>query len=69
MGIFGQKDNIVSPSNAEILADRVNGSKVTMMNQSRHFPMADEPDRFVSSLTTFLNFQGNNKSMLYGKVS
>jgi len=69
LGIFGQKDNIVSPSNAEILAERVNGSKVTIMNQSRHFPMADEPDRFVSALTAFLNVKDNDKPMLYGKVS
>jgi pimeloyl-ACP methyl ester carboxylesterase len=69
LGIFGQKDNIVSPSNAEILAERVNGSTVAIMNQSRHFPMADEPDRFVSALATFLNVKGSDKPMLYGKVS
>jgi len=68
LGIFGQKDNIVSPSNAEILAECVNGSEVTMMNQSRHFPMADEPDRFVSALIAFLNVKGNDKPMPYGKV-
>jgi pimeloyl-ACP methyl ester carboxylesterase len=69
LGIFGQKDNIVSPTNAEILAERVNGSKVTMMNRSRHFPMADEPDRFVSTLTAFLNVKGNDNQMLYGNVA
>ena len=55
LGIYGTKDNIVSPTNAELLANNVTGAEVTMMEHSRHFPMTDEPDKFVAALTRFLS--------------
>lgn len=57
LGIFGSKDNIVSPRNASLLRSHVSHADVTMMDQSRHFPMSDEPDKFLTVITDFL---GNN---------
>lgn len=55
LGIYGAKDNIVSPRNAELLANTVDPSQVVMMEHSRHFPMTDEPDRFMHLMTHFLS--------------
>lgn len=59
LGIYGKNDNIVSPSNAEILANGTENAQVTLMEKSRHFPMTDEPDKFANTLTQFLS--SNNK--------
>lgn len=55
LGIFGVNDNIVSPSNADLLSEAVDTAAVEMMEQSRHFPMTDEPDKFLRVMTHFLN--------------
>lgn len=55
LGVYGANDNIVSPSNAQLLADSVASSRVTMMHHSRHFPMSDEPDKFLTVMTHFLS--------------
>lgn len=55
LGIYGVHDNIVSPSNAELLSEAVETSTVQMMEDSRHFPMTDEPDKFLRVMTHFLN--------------
>ena len=60
LGIFGRRDNIVSPINADLLSKRVRNSHVTMMERSRHFPMSDEPQHFVNTLTGFLNGNGQH---------
>jgi len=54
LGIFGARDNIVSPRNASILAEYVSHAQITMMDKSRHFPMSDEPDKFLTVINTFL---------------
>lgn len=54
LGIYGVRDNIVSPKNADILAKFVKNSSVAMMENSRHFPMTDEPEKFLQVLTQFL---------------
>lgn len=54
LGIYGARDNIVSPRNAEILRKAVPTAEIAMMEKSRHFPMTDEPDRFLSVLNEFL---------------
>jgi pimeloyl-ACP methyl ester carboxylesterase len=59
LGIYGSNDNIVSPANAEFLSSRTNGAEVIIMERSRHFPMTDEPEKFLKTLTFFLN--GNGK--------
>ena len=55
LGIYGIRDNIVSPTNGQILSRCVEAAQISWMERSRHFPMADEPARFVHVLTTFLN--------------
>lgn len=54
LGIYGARDNIVSPHNATLLAHGAHASQIAMMSESRHFPMTDEPGRFVSVMTHFL---------------
>jgi pimeloyl-ACP methyl ester carboxylesterase len=60
LGIFGCQDNIVSPDNADLLSAGARHSYVTMMEQSRHFPMSDEPQHFVKTLTGFLSGNGQH---------
>ncbi|MFW6042378.1 MAG: alpha/beta fold hydrolase [Chloroflexota bacterium] len=55
LGVYGANDNIVSPSNAQLLVDSIASSRVTMMHHSRHFPMSDEPDKFLTVMTRFLS--------------
>ncbi len=54
LGIYGVKDNIVSPKNAQFLLNKVERSKVALMENSRHFPMTDEPEKFLQVLNDFL---------------
>ncbi|MEM7330518.1 MAG: alpha/beta hydrolase [Chloroflexota bacterium] len=54
LGIYGANDNIVSPTNSELLKQSVGNSKITMFENSRHFPMTDEPDEFLKTMTSFL---------------
>lgn len=60
LGIFGRRDNIVSPVNAQLLSKGARSSHVAMMERSRHFPMSDEPQRFVNTMTGFLNGNGRH---------
>jgi pimeloyl-ACP methyl ester carboxylesterase len=54
LGIFGRHDNIVNPSQADVLLKGVPHAHIQSMPHSRHFPMLDEPDRFRQSLISFL---------------
>jgi pimeloyl-ACP methyl ester carboxylesterase len=55
LGIYGMHDNIVSPSNATIISNGVKLAQVQMMEKSRHFPMLDEPEKFMQTLNAFLS--------------
>jgi pimeloyl-ACP methyl ester carboxylesterase len=57
LGIYGARDNIVSPGNANILCNHAQTAKIMMMDRSRHFPMTDEPEKFIDTLIHFLNEQ------------
>jgi len=54
LGIFGARDNIVNPNQGRLLASGVPQARVEMMSQSRHFPMLDEPERFIQIVQEFL---------------
>ncbi|MCA9924398.1 MAG: alpha/beta hydrolase [Anaerolineales bacterium] len=54
LGIYGAKDNIVSPLNASILQEGISSVQVTLMKYSRHFPMTDEPEIFLTVISDFL---------------
>lgn len=55
LGIFGARDNIVSPTNGELLTGTVDRAQVVIMDSSRHFPMTDEPDKFMQVISHFLS--------------
>lgn len=61
LGIYGAKDKIVSPTNAALLKNGVKSVKVEMMSHSRHFPMTDEPERFMEAVDSFLNNHSNGQ--------
>ncbi|VAW41592.1 hypothetical protein MNBD_CHLOROFLEXI01-4095 [hydrothermal vent metagenome] len=61
LGIYGAKDKIVSPSNADLLKNGAKSVKVEMLEQSRHFPMTDEPERFLEAVDNFLNSHANGQ--------
>jgi pimeloyl-ACP methyl ester carboxylesterase len=54
LGIFGQRDNIVSPRNARLLMANTPDARVVRLAKSRHFPMIDEPEPFLQALNGFL---------------
>jgi len=54
LGIFGGRDNIVNPNQAEVMARYISQAKVEIFAHSRHFPMRDEPERFQQVLVEFL---------------
>ncbi|MFK7803575.1 MAG: alpha/beta fold hydrolase [Anaerolineae bacterium] len=55
LGIFGKNDNIVSPSNADLLMKSRADASVELMEKSRHFPMMDESEKFLQLIDQFLN--------------
>ena len=57
MGIYGVGDNVVAPTQANIISGSVPVSRVKMMSGSKHFPMLDEPQAFNDNLTEFLSFE------------
>jgi len=54
LGVFGAQDNIVNPNQSKVLATSVPQARVEIMNGSRHFPMLDEPERFIKIVQEFL---------------
>jgi pimeloyl-ACP methyl ester carboxylesterase len=54
MGIYGKKDRIVNPNQAQVLKEHAPGSRIAWFEGSGHFPMMDEPDRFHDTVRDFL---------------
>jgi pimeloyl-ACP methyl ester carboxylesterase len=54
LGVFGARDNIVNPNQSQVLARGVPQARVEIMKASRHFPMLDEPERFIQIVQEFL---------------
>ncbi len=57
MGIYGKGDNVVAPSQANVIANKATISCIKMMSGSRHFPMLDEPQAFIQNLSDFLSLE------------
>ncbi len=57
MGIYGISDNVVQPSQANVIAQKAVASRIKMMRNSGHFPMLDEPQAFNDQLADFLSFE------------
>ncbi len=55
MGIFGRKDNIVDPGQGEILLEGAPNPIVHYFENSAHFPMLDETERFHETVRAFLD--------------
>jgi pimeloyl-ACP methyl ester carboxylesterase len=69
LGIYGRHDNIVSPVNADLLQAALPQAEVVIMNGSRHFPMDDEPERFLQTLGRFVTGSGIQGSSAYAIAS
>jgi pimeloyl-ACP methyl ester carboxylesterase len=52
--VWGQHDGIVPAGYAEEFHKRIPGSRVVMFSESAHFPMVEEEDRFIETVTGFL---------------
>ena len=57
MGIYGVSDNVVQPSQANVIAGSVPVSRIKIMSGSGHFPMLDEPQPFNKNLAEFLGYK------------
>jgi len=53
LGIFGKGDNIVNPNQAQ-LVDQMPYGRSIIFEESRHYPMLDESERFYRTLLEFL---------------
>ncbi len=54
LGIYGKKDVIVDPDQHHVLKECLPHSQIEWFEQSGHFPMLDEADRFHDTLRAFL---------------
>lgn len=54
LGIYGKKDYIVHPGQSKVLKQYAPHSQVAWFEDSGHFPMMDEPDRFHDTVRDFL---------------
>lgn len=53
-GVYGLRDRIVHPKQYAVLQNGVAHARVEIMPASGHFPMLDEPDRYLHLVKTFL---------------
>ena len=54
LGVYGQRDRIVSPRQGDLLKRHLSTADVRFFDRSGHFPMLDEPGRFYETVRTFL---------------
>lgn len=55
LGIYGKHDIIVDPDQSKVLKQYVPHSQIAWFEESGHFPMMDESDRFHQTVRDFLN--------------
>lgn len=55
MGVYGQKDIIVQPTQGDTLKHAVPHAQIVSLPGSGHFPMLDEPEVFHQHLSDFLS--------------
>ncbi|MCX6079783.1 MAG: alpha/beta hydrolase [Chloroflexi bacterium] len=55
MGMFGDRDNIVSPNQWKPLLEGVPHAKIVRWQRAQHFIMLDTPQDFMENLKTFLD--------------
>ena len=54
LGIFGTGDNIVHPEQYKPLQAGIPHAQIEIMENARHFPMLDQPERFIHVVREFL---------------
>jgi len=54
MGIYGARDVIVQPKQHELLRAGVRQARIEIMPNSGHFPMIDEPEKYLTLIKSFL---------------
>lgn len=54
LGVYGKKDIIVDPKQAQVLKQYAPHSQIAWFENSGHFPMMDERDRFHDTVRNFL---------------
>jgi pimeloyl-ACP methyl ester carboxylesterase len=59
MGMFGDKDNIVSPRQWQAMQAGIPTTRIERFKKAGHFIMLDEPERFMSILKDFLSSEPN----------
>ncbi|NVM37809.1 MAG: alpha/beta hydrolase, partial [Candidatus Lokiarchaeota archaeon] len=52
--LHGKEDVVVPPENAEILAKRIPGAKLVMLDNVAHFLFYPDPTTVVNKITEFL---------------
>lgn len=57
LGVYGAKDIIVDPKQAQVLKQHAPSSEIAWFEASGHFPMMDEPERFHETIKSFLEKQ------------
>lgn len=55
LGMYGKRDNIVSPSQYKPLQHGISHSQIEIFSKSGHFIMLEEPKLFIQKLHEFLN--------------
>ena len=60
LGLYGQRDVIVSPRQYQPLRAGVSGARIEIMPRSGHFPMLDEPEAYLGIVKSFLNHTVEN---------
>ena len=69
MGMCGQKDNIVRPTQWKPLADGVENCQTERFPNAGHFIMLDEPESFMQKLKAFLDSSTRRNRLLDRNVS
>jgi pimeloyl-ACP methyl ester carboxylesterase len=55
LGVYGKHDNLVNPNQAKVLKLALPHSEIAWFENSGHFPMMDEAERFHETIRVFLN--------------
>lgn len=57
LGMYGLRDVIVHPKQYEPLQAGIKQTRIEVLPQSGHFPMLDEPDKYLAIIKSFLDGQ------------
>ncbi len=55
LGMYGRKDIIVNPNQGKLIVDKAPQAREVWFENSGHFIMMDEPERFYTTLNDFLH--------------